>query len=66
MKTIGHVAHARRHATDVRAIAWSYFRLTKPRIVLLLLITTVPSMMLAARGLPSVWLIAATLLGGTA
>jgi heme o synthase len=66
MKTIVHVAHARRHATDVRAIGWSYFRLTKPRIVLLLLITTVPSMMLAARGLPSVWLMAATLLGGTA
>ncbi len=66
MRTIGHVTHARRHAADVGAIALSYFRLTKPRIVLLLLITTVPSMMLAARGLPSIWLIGATLLGGTA
>jgi protoheme IX farnesyltransferase len=66
MKTIGHMAHARRHVTDVRAIAWSYFRLTKPRIVLLLLITTVPSMMLAAGGVPSLWLMAATLLGGSA
>jgi protoheme IX farnesyltransferase len=43
----------------------AYVRLTKPRIVLLLLITTVPAMVLAARGLPSLWLIAATLLGGT-
>src|SRR5688572_28478331 len=40
------------------------YRLTKPRIVLLLLITTVPAMLLAARGLPSLWLILATLLGG--
>ena len=66
MRTIGHVTHARRRAADVRAIVWSYFRLTKPRIVLLLLVTTVPSMMLAARGVPSPWLMAATLLGGTA
>jgi heme o synthase len=66
MKTIGNVADARRHVTDVRAIAWSYLRLTKPRIVLLLLITTVPSMMLAAGGVPSLWLMAATLLGGSA
>ena len=66
MKTIGHATNVRRHATDVGAVAWSYFRLTKPRIVLLLLVTTVPSMMLAARGLPPLWLIAATLLGGTA
>ena len=43
----------------------SYYQLTKPRIVLLLLITTVPSMILAARGIPSLWLIAATLIGGT-
>jgi protoheme IX farnesyltransferase len=42
----------------------AYYRLTKPRIVLLLLITTVPAMLLAARGLPSAWLILATLAGG--
>ena len=51
---------ARRSATRVTA----YYRLTKPRIVLLLLITTVPAMLLAARGLPSPWLILATLTGG--
>jgi protoheme IX farnesyltransferase len=44
----------------------AYWQLTKPRIVLLLLITTVPAMVLADRGVPSLWLIAATLIGGTA
>jgi protoheme IX farnesyltransferase len=42
----------------------AYYRLTKPRIILLLLITTVPAMLLAAEGLPSPWLILATLAGG--
>lgn len=42
----------------------AYVRLTKPRIILLLLITTVPAMVLAQRGFPPVWLIGATLLGG--
>jgi protoheme IX farnesyltransferase len=42
----------------------AYWRLTKPRIIVLLLITTVPAMILADRGVPSVWLIAATVLGG--
>ena len=42
----------------------AYMRLTKPRIVLLLLITTVPAMVLAQRGFPPLWLIGATLLGG--
>lgn len=39
--------------------------LTKPRIIELLLITTVPVMMLAARGWPGTGLVAATILGGT-
>ena len=38
--------------------------LTKPRIVELLLVTTVPSMILAEQGLPSLGLIAATVIGG--
>ena len=42
----------------------AYIRLTKPRIIVLLLITTVPAMLLAERGLPSIWLILATLVGG--
>jgi len=52
-------------ASRARAAVAAYYRLTKPRIVLLLLITTVPSMILARRGLPSLWLVAATLIGGT-
>lgn len=43
----------------------AYVALTKPRIIELLLITTVPAMVLAARGWPGTWLVATTLLGGT-
>ena len=43
----------------------AYLALTKPRIIELLLVTTVPTMVLAQRGLPSVWLMAAVVLGGT-
>jgi protoheme IX farnesyltransferase len=49
---------------SLRDTVTAYYRLTKPRIVLLLLITTVPAMLLAARGLPSPWLILGTLMGG--
>jgi protoheme IX farnesyltransferase len=49
---------------SLRDTVTAYYRLTKPRIVLLLLITTVPAMLLAAEGLPSPWLILATLAGG--
>jgi protoheme IX farnesyltransferase len=43
----------------------SYVQLTKPRIVLLLLITTVPAMVLAAGTVPSPALVGLTLLGGS-
>ncbi len=43
----------------------AYIALTKPRIIELLLVTTVPAMMLAERGFPSPWLVFATLFGGT-
>jgi heme o synthase len=42
-----------------------YVVLTKPRIIEQLLVTTVPTMIVAERGLPSLWLIVATVLGGT-
>jgi protoheme IX farnesyltransferase len=42
----------------------AYFALTKPRVIELLLIATVPAMILAERGMPSIWLILATLFGG--
>jgi protoheme IX farnesyltransferase len=48
----------------VRLVAGSLFALTKPRIIELLLVTTVPVMLLAQRGMPSVGLMAATLAGG--
>ncbi|HYM52024.1 MAG TPA: heme o synthase [Candidatus Dormibacteraeota bacterium] len=42
----------------------AYVALTKPRIIELLLVTTVPTMVLAERGIPSIWLIGAVLIGG--
>jgi protoheme IX farnesyltransferase len=44
--------------------AKAYLALTKPRVIELLLITTVPTMILAQKGMPELWLILATLLGG--
>lgn len=43
----------------------AYIALTKPRIIELLLVTTVPTMVLAQRGIPSPWLMAAVVIGGT-
>ena len=43
----------------------AYVALTKPRIIELLLVTTVPTMVVAAQGVPSLWLMAATVIGGT-
>ncbi|HEX5190256.1 MAG TPA: heme o synthase [Streptosporangiaceae bacterium] len=54
--------HAGRRSPGL--IARSLFALTKPRIIELLLVTTLPTMLLARRGLPSVALIAVTLVGG--
>ena len=42
-----------------------YVALTKPRIIELLLITTVPTMIVAEQGLPSIWLMINTVIGGT-
>jgi protoheme IX farnesyltransferase len=47
------------------ATAAAYFALTKPRIIELLLITTVPAMVVAAGGWPNTWLVIATVIGGT-
>jgi heme o synthase len=58
-----------RAATERRrpaaGIARSLLALTKPRIIELLLVTTVPPMLLAARGLPPLRILTITLLGGT-
>ena len=42
-----------------------YVALTKPRIIELLLVTTIPTMVVAANGIPGLWLIVTTLVGGT-
>lgn len=44
--------------------AKAYFALTKPRVIELLLIATVPTMILAQRGIPDPWLVLATVFGG--
>ena len=49
----------------LRSRVGAYVALTKPRIIELLLVTTVPTMIVAAQGMPSIWLIVATVLGGT-
>jgi len=43
----------------------AYVALTKPRIIELLLVTTVPVMVVAERGMPSWWLVVATVVGGS-
>jgi len=55
-------------ATATRSVARTlraYVALTKPRIIELLLVTTVPTMVIAQRGLPDLGLVLATLGGGT-
>jgi protoheme IX farnesyltransferase len=48
----------------LRGTVRAYLGLTKTRIIEQLLVVTVPAMFLAERGVPSVWLIVATLVGG--
>ena len=49
---------------SIRRTISAYVALTKPRVIELLLVTTAPVMILAAGGLPSIWLVLATLVGG--
>jgi protoheme IX farnesyltransferase len=71
--------HARRLAPDAATVGAqtdaevtypidalrAYVALTKPRIIELLLVTTVPTMVLAQGGVPSPWLMIAVVVGGT-
>ncbi len=50
---------------NVLATLRNYVALTKPRVISLLLVTTVPAMAVAERGWPGTWLVLATLIGGT-
>ena len=56
---------AAQRSRGLLAAAGAYPSLTKPRIIILLLVTTVPTMMIAQGGMPSLWLVLLTLLGGT-
>jgi protoheme IX farnesyltransferase len=49
---------------DFRTKLKGYVALTKPRVMELLLVTTIPVMILAQNGLPNFWLIVATVIGG--
>ncbi len=55
--SVGRVLHGTR-------VLKAYVALTKPRIIELLLVTTLPTMVLAADGWPPLWLMVATLIGG--
>jgi protoheme IX farnesyltransferase len=52
------------HIGPIRKLK-AYVALTKPRVIELLLITTAPVMFLAAQGIPNLWLVLATLVGGS-
>ncbi|ADI65162.1 heme o synthase [Trichormus azollae] len=56
---------SRRHHDTFLQVIQSYYQLTKPRIIPLLLITTAGSMWIAAKGQVDPWLLIVTLIGGT-
>ncbi len=56
---------AERAAVSTKSRISAYVALTKPRIIELLLVTTIPTMILAQGGMPGLWLVLATLIGGT-
>jgi heme o synthase len=58
-----HRAHTSRRTPT--SVLGAYIALTKPRIIELLLVTTVPTMVLAERGWPPLGLVLVTLVGGT-
>jgi len=51
--------------SGVKFLVGQYVSLMKPRIIELLLITTIPVMFLAEQGVPDLWLVVATVVGGT-
>jgi protoheme IX farnesyltransferase len=64
-ETAAPARNAGAEAPGVRERVGAYVALTKPRIIELLLVTTVPAMVLAARGIPPPWLVLWTLVGGS-
>jgi protoheme IX farnesyltransferase len=64
-RRLGRVSLAAPIARTTSQTVKGYVALTKPRIIELLLVTTLPTMVVADRGVPGFWLIVATLIGGT-
>jgi protoheme IX farnesyltransferase len=62
--TTSPVPAARTRTRRLTATLRTYVLLTKPRVIELLLVTTLPAMILAEDGFPSFWLVAAVLFGG--
>ncbi|MFN8110227.1 MAG: heme o synthase [Thermoleophilia bacterium] len=56
--------HVGRDHAGVGALVGDYVKLTKPRVISLLLLTTIAAMFIAARGVPNGWLLFWTALGG--
>ncbi|MDI6908247.1 heme o synthase [Nocardioides sp.] len=68
MTYVGQSASAAQQSAAERAtpkdVLAAYVGLTKPRVIELLLLTTVPVMFFADRGVPELWLVVATVVGG--
>ena len=69
MTYVGQPASAAQQSAAEKAtfkdVVAAYVGLTKPRVIELLLLTTVPVMFFAARGIPDLGLVVATVIGGT-
>ncbi len=70
MTYVGHSASARSTPqqptpASLRDVVTAYVGLMKPRVIELLLLTTVPVMFFAAQGVPELGLVVATVVGGT-
>ena len=71
MTFVGHSASAQSlpqpqpTPATVKDVVTAYVGLMKPRVIELLLLTTVPVMFFAARGVPDLGLVVATVVGGT-
>ncbi|TPW70971.1 heme o synthase [Schumannella sp. 10F1B-5-1] len=65
MQPVADTASPQLERIGVRRKVKAYVALTKPRVIELLLVTTAPVMILAAGGIPNLWLVLATLVGGT-
>jgi len=63
-KTDEPILNLNQEHSSLYSIIKSYVSLTKPRIIELLLVTTVPTMFLASNGWPNWYLVLATLIGG--